>query len=280
MELNEIVNALQGKTNKKDKLLGAFNDLLANFEGPEGPQGIPGEKGEPGYTPIKGVDYFDGEDGKIGKVGPAGKSIKGEPGKAGKDGKDGIEIKPKEIVEKLNTLKNVLEVKVLKGYKDLFTNDSFKEFKNQVYTKGQIDQRWHGGGASNFIQLHDVPSSYIGYAGYVVTVNATEDGLIFTQNQSTDEKVKISTNDTTAGYLYDKMTLGGEYKISQDFAKYNYYAHRVFESKNLSSRRVKYFQFQALLKFYLHPWRWGYISKHLVSFAGFKKLLRKVKRSI
>ncbi|MFH1258875.1 MAG: radical SAM protein [Elusimicrobiota bacterium] len=81
-------------------------------------------------------------------------------------------------------------------------------------------------------------------------------------------------------YLYDKIAASGEYQISQNFADYNYYAHRVFESKHLSSRRVKCFQLQALMKFYLHPRRWGYISKHLFSFTGFKKLLRKVKRSI
>lgn len=36
-----------------------------------------------------------------------------------------------------------------------------------------------GGSASNFTDLLDVPSSYTGYAGKVVAVNATEDGLEF-----------------------------------------------------------------------------------------------------
>lgn len=35
-------------------------------------------------------------------------------------------------------------------------------------------------GAESFLDLTDTPDSYAGFAGYVVTVNPTEDGLIFT----------------------------------------------------------------------------------------------------
>jgi hypothetical protein len=36
------------------------------------------------------------------------------------------------------------------------------------------------GGVDTFLELLDTPNSYAGVAGYVVTVNSTEDGLIFT----------------------------------------------------------------------------------------------------
>lgn len=42
------------------------------------------------------------------------------------------------------------------------------------------DLRWHGGGASAFIQLSDVPQSYTGQAGKFVSVNPGATGLVFT----------------------------------------------------------------------------------------------------
>lgn len=53
---------------------------------------------------------------------------------------------PLVTAEKLNTLEEVLDVKVLKGHKDLLDKKTFDKFQNNVYTKGQVDQRWHGGG--------------------------------------------------------------------------------------------------------------------------------------
>jgi len=94
-----------------------------------------------GYTPKKGVDYFDGKDGEPGKV-PTNeqlvklikplipKPIKGDPGKdsyvpgpkgdsiKGDPGKDGSPDTPSEIVNKINTLTNVIEIKTIKGLFD------------------------------------------------------------------------------------------------------------------------------------------------------------------
>lgn len=63
-------------------------------------------------------------------------------------------------------------------------------------------------GVTTFTQLTDVPSSYSGKAGLAVYVNATETGLEFKAAVSTDEKVKLSALDPTAGYLNDKITTG------------------------------------------------------------------------
>ncbi len=46
----------------------------------------------------------------------------------------------------------------------------------------------------------------------------------------------------------------------------------------LSPRRVKFFQFKALLFFYLHPLRLRYIMKHIFTLRGWEKLLNKIKR--
>lgn len=91
-----------------------------------------------GYSPIKGEDYFDGEKGEQGDKGDKGdsptktflkglvkplipKPIKGDKGDSikGDKGDDGSPDKPKDIVKKLHTLENVLDVKVLKGLKPI-----------------------------------------------------------------------------------------------------------------------------------------------------------------
>lgn len=112
----------------------------------KGIQGDRGEKGDPGYSPIKYVDYRDGYDGENGKD---GKSIKGEPGE---DGKDGSPDTPKDIANKLNTLKDTIEPSVIKGYQNLLTPFEERlgslEKSNTLKPKGPIDQRFHGAGLS------------------------------------------------------------------------------------------------------------------------------------
>jgi len=57
-----------------------------------------------------------------------------------------------------------------------------------------------------FTGLTDTPSSYATAANKLVSVNAASTGLEFIT--ATDEKVKASTNDTTASYLGSKVTAG------------------------------------------------------------------------
>lgn len=56
-----------------------------------------------GYTPVKGLDYVDGKDGK--------------DGRDGKDGSDGSPDTPDQIADKLNTLKEEINMEVIKGLK-------------------------------------------------------------------------------------------------------------------------------------------------------------------
>lgn len=64
------------------------------------------------------------------------------------------------------------------------------------------------GGSSTFLDLTDTPSSYLGQTLKGVRVNAGETGLEFYTTVDTDEKAKISANDTTAGYLNGKLVAG------------------------------------------------------------------------
>jgi hypothetical protein len=61
--------------------------------------------------------------------------------------------------------------------------------------------------ANTFIELTDVPSSYAGQSLKAVRVNIGETGLEFVTGGASDEFVKISAADTTAGYLNDKLII-------------------------------------------------------------------------
>jgi len=65
-----------------------------------------------------------------------------------------------------------------------------------------------------FLGLSDTPSSYEGAAGKVPIVKNTEDGLDFALAYLTDEQIKISSNDTTRSYLYDKLVAGNDITIT------------------------------------------------------------------
>ena len=88
-------------------------------------------------TPVKGIDYKDGEQGERGEP--------GIPGKPGEDGQDSIET-PESIAEKLNTLKEVLDPKVLKGgIKALSKQINYNDIQGKP---NMNDLRWHGSGIS------------------------------------------------------------------------------------------------------------------------------------
>lgn len=84
---------------------------------------------------------------------------------------------------------------------------------NQVLKYNSNTGKWEAqtdsSGVTEFIQLTDVPNSYTGASLQGVRVNAGETGLEFYTTVDTDEKVKISATDTTAGYLDDKLSVTG-----------------------------------------------------------------------
>jgi len=65
-----------------------------------------------------------------------------------------------------------------------------------------------GGGASAFTGLSDTPSSYSGQGGKATRVNAGESAVEFYTPTDANDAVKVSSNDTTAGFLNGKL-LGG-----------------------------------------------------------------------
>jgi len=65
-----------------------------------------------------------------------------------------------------------------------------------------------GGGASDFTSLSDTPASYSGQGGKATRVNAGEDAVEFYTPTDANDAVKVSSNDTTAGFLNGKL-LGG-----------------------------------------------------------------------
>lgn len=93
------------------------------------------------------------------------------PPEKGDPGDNGSPDSPDEIAEKINTLNDVLDPKVVIGLKELF--DLVEKLKKRRTGGGS------GGGVSMFIDLNDTPIAYRAKAGYAVVVNSQENGLVF-----------------------------------------------------------------------------------------------------
>jgi hypothetical protein len=107
-----------------------------------------------------------------------------------------VDVTVPELVEKINTVSKEIDWKVLKN------------IPYDVLNK-KSDHAIHRGGMSRFTQLLDVPQSYTGQSGNALRVKTDLTGLEFyTPAGDTDEKVKVSSNDTTAGYLNGKLVAG------------------------------------------------------------------------
>jgi len=197
-----ILDELDNISDKLDAISPAISKLAEidaePYKGEVGEQGPEGERGPKGYAPIKGKDYFTAneiaeiidicsENSKPTKGIDYKDGKDGVDGRDGKDGKNGSPDSPEEIAEKLNTLKEVLNADLIKG---LFTKeDIIKEIKEKkllsvehisnMPSAGQLDQRWHGGGKSRFLQLIDTPASFSGQANRLLEVNSTEDAVVF-----------------------------------------------------------------------------------------------------
>lgn len=78
--------------------------------------------------------------------------------------------------------------------------------------------------------------------------------------------------------LYDMVHNDGRYRVSNNYADFDYYRRLSYSGGKLSSKRIGYLQKKTLLLFYLHPLRWKYIFKHLLSPKGIVKLYCKIRR--
>jgi hypothetical protein len=183
----EKLDEVDAKLSKLDKLDEVISELKKerklSFEGVstiKGDKGEDGEKGEPGDKGSPGIDGIDGIDGKDGKDGKNGKDGKGIDGR---DGKDGSPDTPKEIAQKLNTLEGVIDYKVLfniptleETVKQLKGKLDISDIKNGLWnqpSRGKLDMRWHGGGASLLASLNDV------------SISGPTNGQVLTYNSST-----------------------------------------------------------------------------------------------
>jgi len=173
--LASISKDLKTKPEKKVKI--EVNGGVAQLEGKKGEKGDKGDKGDA----ILGPRGEKGDRGERGPMGIQGKQgLKGEDGLDGidgKPGKDGSSDTPEEIASKLNTLKEVLDVSIIKGVpsiqslvKELKTGKNRLEAKDilNMPAKGPLDQRWHGAGISSVV--HDSTLSGSGTASSPLSV--------------------------------------------------------------------------------------------------------------
>ncbi len=98
----------------------------------------------------------------------------------------------------------------------------------------------------------------------------------FACSLNADEITASITTPLPKTHLYNMMK--DKYKISDNYSDFDYYSNRVFEDPSLPFKTLKKHQKKLLFKFYTHPKRWPYISKHLTSTTGWKKMIAKAKR--
>lgn len=138
----------------------------------KGATGEKGDKGDNGYTPIKGVDYFDGEKGE--------------------KGKDGSPDTPEQIVEKINTLENVIELKTIKDFPVI---ENTSEIKRQVDTIG-----------NQVLRLLSRPKTTGGGGGTWGSITGTLSDQTDLQNALNAKQNTITTG-TTAQYFRGDLSL-------------------------------------------------------------------------
>ena len=106
-----------------------FNGVfIKGKDGEKGETGLTGEKGEKGDRGEKGTIGDKGKDGKDGRDG-----VDGLNGVDGRDGKDGSPDTAEQIADKLNTLEERVDLKVLKGWKEFLANLGEKGSATRVY---------------------------------------------------------------------------------------------------------------------------------------------------
>lgn len=125
----------------EDKLVRKIDKLQTNFDlSKKGDRGVMGIQGEKGRNGLNGVDGRKGKDGKKGRD--------GFNGREGIDGVDGSPDKPNEIANKLNTLTEQIDTKVIKGFDKIISNlrQRIQETKSRNLGGGV-----GGGGMGNFV---------------------------------------------------------------------------------------------------------------------------------
>jgi hypothetical protein len=221
-------------------------DIQKGDKGDKGDKPIAGidyEIPKDGKTPIKGIDYFDGENGKDGING-----VDGIDGLNGRDGKDGSPDTPNQIADKLNTLTEKVEIKVIRDLEKRLNEkkeEVIKEIPKNKSVERYIQMVAGGGGASYFTQLNDTPSEYTGEANKLVSVKADESGLEFSSGEIILDPIYIRRDGTLP--LTDDWNAGSYRITSAGFTS----------SENIILQDDKYLVFDTSGKELL-----GYSSNH------------------
>ena len=109
------------------------------------------------------------------------------------------------------------------------------------------------------------------------TVKEINQTIKFARSLKADEATFSITSPLPHTGLHDYITDRG-YKLSDNFADFDYYSKRAFNDPNLPYKKLKKLQKKALFLFYTHPYRWKYIMKHFASMKGIKKMMLKIGR--
>lgn len=172
-------------------------------------------------TPVKGVHYTDGEKGDKGDsyilTAEDRKKIARSidvPVVEKVIEKTTVEVLPEDIARRLNSLKNVLDVSVIRGAvnkKDLESQDK-KVLDGMTRIDGRIkliDQRWHGGGLKTV--SHDTTLSGDGTAANPLSVIGTGSGGAFiTVTGTIDGNNTVYTTVTRPTMVYTDMGVWAE----------------------------------------------------------------------
>lgn len=173
---------------KKIIELGDKFDLKKGEKGERGLQGKKGDKGERGLQGEKGERGIQGERGEIGLRGDAGDK-----------GKDGSPDTPNQIADKLNTLNEKVEIKVIKNLEKRLSEkqkETIQKIPKNEEVKRYIQRVAGGGGASYFVQLNDTPSDYTGQKNKLVSVKNDETGLEFSTGETILDPIYLRRDGT------------------------------------------------------------------------------------
>lgn len=198
---------------------------------------------------------------------------------------DLVEDKNIRLLWGCNTRANTVDEELLKrmyevGLRNvhLGIESGSQEILNDVYHKGiTLDEVRRVVDISNRLRISVLGFFMLGAPG------ESEEEINKTIRFATSLKLKEATFSITTPipgtYLYDMVKKRG-LRISDDFSDFDYYSKRAFSGDNLILSRLKAIQKKALFSFYMHPFRWGYIARHLISPNGVKRLMRKVRRFV
>lgn len=178
-----VAGMLKDASDKVEELLSGIpsirSELAKELKGEKGDTvvGPAGAPGVPGRTPVLGIDFT------IPEAIPGPRGLQGEPGLPGVGipglpGKDGSSDTPEQIAEKLNTLKEVLAIDVVRGLRSEIESVARSKF---------------GGGSPSWID--ETPSGLINSSNvtFTLSTNSIENSEIVRVGGAVQERTEDYT---------------------------------------------------------------------------------------